>query len=343
MSLRSDSVNAESRINMAVFLLLAATLCHERYIVCSVIFVGYLVIWQRNMSIVIRTWKPLIIPVFHVLVKAFVLQVDPLNGGGESNFRESVGTWIISHFFDAIKMLTGWFSGAGHFYNQDQLGTLAEQKSLGIIGPAVLTIAVLIILGFMIPQIRRRGQLGTTATSGSQFLLLGLALSCLIPAASVVQRIEARWLFASQILILLASTTGVCAVMKSRRSFAGSVLPAAFLCLGVAYLPSSDSFTVLRDQPTMVLDLLSERAPTNGPWSLVITQSDRDVSTEWQFGYGDALSQLPNPPYFANISRDPRAGCVHGWTKVRCFRVTLDALDIVQINEEVSSLMSGDR
>jgi hypothetical protein len=330
-----ESTKFSSRVSWSVAFLLIASFCHERYIICSVVFAAYLFILQRKTGAQFGAWKHLLVPATHVLLKAFVVNVDPLTGGGESNFRDAAGPWIAAHFLDTLKMLIGWFSGAGHFYNGDRLGESAKAQSFGLTGASIAMFALL-VTAIHIIHCLRAGQSGRRVGHDLErtFLLTGIAISCLIPAATVVQRIEARWIFASQILLLVASVAGVSATVKTRASLTASLLPAAFTLLAVAYLPGSSAYTALRDQPTAVLETLHERAPRAGPWSVVITQSDSEISAAWQFGYGDALSQLPNPPYFTNISSDVDAVCIQQWRKMPCMRVILEGFRIVGVMYE---------
>lgn len=329
------------QVGISVLFLTLSTFCHERYILCSLVFVAYFLKIQKTRVEQIGAWTPLLVPILHIALKSFVLNLNPLAGGGESNLRDGAGLWIIQHFADALKMLVGWYSGAGHFYSGDRLGDLAERDKIGLGGsaPVVVLLFLMILLLLLHTKDDHNRRVQEVHKSDIAMLLFGVAVVCLIPAATVVERIEARWMFASQILLILGLASCVGWIRSFISLFLACLVSLSYLVLGVVYLDKSESYTVLRDQPTSVLARLAQQAPASEHWSVVITQTDSKVSSAWQFGYGSSLSQLPNPPYFVNITSDPTAGCIQGLVRLPCLKVSLRGLAVIgDIRFEEASL-----
>lgn len=337
VSTKSDSISDESQIYASVFLLLLSSLCHERYIICSLIFVAYHGLRDHRAGVKLRSSAFLLIPAFHVIAKGLVLHIDPLAGGGESNFRNSFDWWIFAHFFDSVLMLLGWFSGVGRYYKDAELQSLASSVDLHLVGTGAFFAASVLVAVFIAVQ-RHRGLVTCRGNQRNEVAMfaLGIAFACLIPASSVIERIEGRWMYASQIFVLLAVAL-ILSNFKHKTSIAiALLLPLVSGTISVVNRYSVNNYTALRDQPTEILQELGTTAPRVKPWMLVISQRDAKSSVAWQFGYGDTFSQLPNPPYLVHISTNPDVRCSRVRTVLPCYQVVLDGLEIISRPTEVS-------
>lgn len=317
-------------VKLSTVFLLCATLTHERYIICTFPIVVFFLIKQRTTEMKILPWLPLLIPMFHIVMKSFVFQLDPLTGGGETQMSGVGETWMIVRLLDSLRMLLGWFSGVGHYYNGDRLGELARSSEFGV--PAfMVSILSLMIVGLAWIQVyrhSRRNPVVARPNLGSIFAI-AIALACLLPSATVFERIEGRWMFGSQILLSLGVATMLRQSETSRTwiRIASVIVPLTMTGTALMYLPDADAYTTLRNQPTEILSQLSDRSPQDDPWAVVIVQADETVPTKWQFGFGDALMQLPNPPYYVNISHDGNSICPKFRIRMTCLMVKVDGID----------------
>lgn len=323
------SNHARSRLNvvLSVIFLFAAGHAHERFVSCSLVLTLFFLCLSKSHDARRWAWTPLLIPIFYVASRAFVLRLDPLQGGGESNLGQNLGNWIIAHFFDAMRMLFGGYSATGVFYTANPLADLRTRSDLDWL-PVVAVAGLSLICLLFLREHSAEGRTDERRRKLSQsMLLLCLSLSVLLPAATVAERIEGRWLFAPQVLIVLAV-----GVLSSRSESIWGVAsryfcPVFFCLVALYYLPNSADYLRFRDQPSQVMSAVAEAAPEYGPWVLVISQVDPAVPTEWQFGYGNAFTQLPNPPYLASVVTGRRNDCPVLKKQIPCVVVRLSGLE----------------
>jgi len=281
-------------------LLLLSTLTHERYLFACLGFWLVFLIYSSSSSVsVILPHIFLMIPLFHLFFKGILLSLNPLAGGGESNLRDVGGLWIFKHLGDALLGLFGYYSGSGKYYSDWPLGRLAEYSELGFVGLAIALIPILLYLFAILFQRSRFGFKTLIKISHLEIFLFLTFFLTLIPSATVIQRIEFRWLFVPHILLLLLFLTIVKQLSLSSRlkTLFMISLPICFIFLSIYYRHESKAFTLLRDQPSELVRTIEKIAPKQGNWFLEINQLDSTMPTYWQLGYGGIFSQMTNPPY----------------------------------------------
>ena len=236
---------------------------------------------------------------------------------------------MLKHFGDALMGLFGYFSGSGKFYTEGELTRLAEQSDLRITGVLLVIVpSTIVLLGtYRASRVQRSVPINGEPKSHLLFIF-SLFLATIVPASTVIQRIESRWLLAPQILLILVS---IKFLSRSRlnsawRYFAMLILPISFSCLSLFYQSKKEAYTILRDQPSTVLLDLEKIAPATGDWVLQLGQSDVTMPTFWQFGYGFSFSQLSNPPY--KIVSSDQAGCHKTPKNIPCISVELNGADM---------------
>lgn len=320
--LPSESPKLAVKLQLLAFLsLFLCTLTHERYLLTTLCFwILFLASSSRNTQIRRRSWIFLLIPLTHVIIKGLVLKLDPLQGGGESRLRSVYGTWLLEHLRDSFLGLIGYFSGSGKYYSQWPLGRLASQTDLQVLGPLIICgplLSMLIVMFIVQPD---RTRLGIIKLLDLKTLfVLSLLVATLLPAATVIQRVESRWLLAPQILLVLFCIATVTKNFRSGpiRLATLCVLPSCLIVVAIHYSGKSDAFTIIRDQPSLVISQLEKVAPSNTQWVLAVNQDDSTMPTNWQFGYGQAFDQMSNPPYL--IADE----CPKGNKLIPCVRVEL--------------------
>ena len=290
---------ALSTFASATFLLLS-TLTHERYLFASLGFWLVFLIYSSSSSL--SVFLPhifIMIPVLHLFFKGILLGLNPLTGGGESNLRDVGGLWIFRNLGDALLGVFGYYSGSGKYYSDWSLGRLAEDSDLGFVGLAIALIPILIFLfAILLKRIRFEFKTLMKTSQLEIFLFLTFFLT-LIPGATVIQRIEFRWLFVPQIMLILLFLSIVTRMTLSSRikTLFMISLPICFIFLSLYYRHESKVFTLLRDQPSELVRTIEKIAPKQGIWFLEINQIDSTMPTYWQLGYFGIFSQMKNPPY----------------------------------------------
>jgi hypothetical protein len=279
---------------LAIGLVLVASFIHERMLILALLF-GVFHLSKRRTSVSLTYFA---ITLIHVILKGFFLQLDASQSGGESNLQHVRGLWILRHLLDGVGAIFGMNSGSGIFYTDGALSDLARTADLGYVGVLPI-ITVSTVIGVLTFRVSRADRLGTRL--GCSLLIFGAGIGCVFPAALVYERIEGRWLFLPQALLLvgLFGLIGSCANTRSAavlRSSLRTSLAIAFLVSAVYYRTQSSAFTFLRDQPSTMIADVSTIAPEKGPWFLVLTHSDPTIPFRWQTGYTRAFEQLPNPP-----------------------------------------------
>lgn len=304
------------RIYVAVGLVLSATFIHERMLILTICFGAFHLVKGRRASLALTYFS---IPMIHVVLKGFFFQLDATQTGGESNLQQVKGLWIIRHLIDGVGAILGVNSGSGIFYTDGTFSRLAKSADLGYLGaiPLITVSAILIVSIFRNVHASRTD----TRENGSMFIFVA-CLGSICPAALVFERIEGRWLFLPQALLLvgLFALLGTLprdhssAVLRTSLSI---LLAVGFLVPAIYYRKQSTAFTFLRDQPSLMIEGVSRTAPRKRPWVLVLGHSDPTVPFQWQTGYARAFEQLPNPP-IQTAWANSRNGCPRTAVPLQC-------------------------
>lgn len=288
-----------------VFALTMATFTHERFIFASIVFALVLMIRDQELAMY-RLNRPsyswawyLAIPIIHVAIRTWILNIDVLKGGGETAV-DGVSFWWIRHLADGLLALFGHSSGVGIYYDPWTFRTESEALNIGFI----LSIPVISILCGLIAiaSIRQR-KLGGGAQPNNLiriFYLSGI-LILLLPAATVRERIEGRWLLAP-FLLLLWMFLSIKFDHRSHPQSLGVVLLVTCVFGTTAYLyrHDADLYRRLNDQIAEV-EVGAARYAGSDPWVLVVNQTDSSMPTWWQLGLGGSPSQLENPPVVTEL------------------------------------------
>lgn len=278
---------------------LLATLFHERYLICFVALTVVSLARRHSNRFFVLT--PLVgLPIVYLATKLFVLKIDPLTGGGETDFRETEGLWIVDHFSSALRAVFGMSDGRIiGFDSTDGLRPVSEgmwQQFL-FTGLVALFIGSVAISVFVYSQGHRQESLreGVSRATASRMLLLISTVSLLIPASTVVSRIEGRWLFASQVLVVLFMAS-----LVSHRSALVRDLSLGFVTLtaawGLVALPHRNEFESTMRLSDRLISIVHEVEPVASPWVLFIRDPNSVGQWEWRLGYGAAFSEMDNPP-----------------------------------------------
>ncbi|NBO53115.1 MAG: hypothetical protein EBU84_00660 [Actinobacteria bacterium] len=328
-TLQADENSARLAAYSTLFLF-AATLTHERYTIGSLVLAIFFLLQGQSKEAKRLAWLPVLIPLFYVVTRTFLLDLDPLAGGGESSLRTKGGPWIAQHLSDSFEMLFGGHSGLGVYYTPNAIALDSSRSDLGP-WPVVGIALVVLFVGYIGQRNRHKQvEISQAISRRSTVFLLMLTVSSVIPAATVFERIEGRWLFTPQILLLLTILAWTTRVPGRRQLAVSFIFPAICGALSLYYAPNSSNYLAYRDQPSGVVAMVEKVAPSMGPWVLVISQGDTSVPTEWQFGYGNVFEQLSNPPYFTSISSGGANRCPKLKQRITCVVVRLNGLNFPQ-------------
>lgn len=312
---------------LTVVLLLLSTFTHERYLLTTICFwLLFLFGSPTGSKLRTRSYLFLIVPAIHIFLKGVLLNLDPIAGGGESKLRDVRSWWLLQHLGDSFLGLFGYFSGAGKYYSDWPLGQLGEQSDLRIIGVLII-IAPLLVITLLFLKLRNKSKVSTNFKNfqTQSIFQFSLVIATIAPAASVIQRIEPRWLLSPQIFFLLLCTTVISRlnVNKFLKIIASTILPLCFITVSILYTGKSEVYTVLRDQPSAAILSVEKVAPPEGDWVLSLHQTDANMPVKWQFGYGRTFLQMKNPPY--KIYYSSAKGCSEIDVKLPCVSILLQA------------------
>jgi len=271
-----------------------SSLFHERYLV--LLAAGFLVavlnIRNKRIPVPITPW--LLFPGSYIATKLFLLRVDPIAGGGETPIRSSANTWILEHFLIGVKALMG--IGNGTNIGFDPSGYL-RQPGLGLVGKfwllAVTTALALICTWkafvrrrVFIPQSVVQMEFIEQQIVMRQLLLIS-GLFLIVPASTVISRIEGRWLLGPEVILLIL----VIGIMKSeiwRIMLCSCYLIFSLICL---------QFLSDYEQPIRTTNEILEyvHEQLDGKTQLIYTiidPRDRINLLDWQLGRSAKFNQL---------------------------------------------------
>ena len=315
---------------LTALLLLLSTFTHERYLLTAFCFwLLFLFSSPADSKLRTRSYLFLVVPVIHIFLKGVLMNLNPIAGGGESNLRDVRSWWLLQHLGDSFLGLFGYFSGAGKYYSEWPIGQLGKQSDLRIIGVLIITTPLLAITLLLLKLHNKSEASFRQKNFRTQCIFqFSLVIATIAPAASVLQRIEPRWLFAPQIFFLLLCTTIISRfnVNKLLKTIAPIILPLCFISISIFYRGKSEVYSLLRDQPSAAILSIEKVAPPEADWVLSLHQTDATMPVQWQFGYGRAFSQMKNPPY--KIYYSSAKGCSEISVKIPCVSILLKAASL---------------
>ena len=312
-----DGDYSHLRFAVSALFLLAATLIHERYLLVSAVIPTSLlivVVVHRTASW-IRAFRTslifLLIPAVHILLKAGLLNVSTLTGGGESNFSDVKGPWIAKHVLQTIASFAGL--SEGNNYSADYWGI--PSWIFALLTALVLLLVFLGIIAYCDQRLHLRRDLSSDSDGRIEFtlfLLLGILGSTSISASLVVERIEFRWVYAPFIFFLLLLIL-IYSEISNQLSGKILIMVIPILCmLELLYQPLHHVYTAPRIRVTEAINEAASSAPVYEPWKLQIGVRNWENWQWWQFAYGYVFTQLPNPPQSIDffVPKPKYSGCV---------------------------------
>ena len=273
-----------------------AALTHERYLIVCIVTPLWLVLtnWNYKKSTYFILWGTTVIYIAVELLS----QNNPLRGGGEEQFSGTYGLWILDHFVLALKKLLVGTDGNSIYPNHQIFGPL--RIAVVLILCVVVYFCVRKVIGLNNAEFADSKIANRDRNKFYSFIYFQLLISgCLILMASTVKsRIEGRWLFGSEILLLIV----VCSIIGVLREKRLTVL---YLCLIVfAYVANNicnlnniDKFEVNRAEVNNILLQVSSMDKPLAAYNVSLTGFN-----SWVFAYGSVFNQIEHPPN--NISFD---------------------------------------
>ena len=292
-------------IPLSAFFILLASLSHERFLIVAFPIWLSLLVFAKDSRTRLAAHTFLLVPSIRIFVSGFILNIDFLTGGGESQIRTNSDTWILVHLLDSFKMMLGFQSGTGKFYGDSTLENIARANDLGLIA---LAFYIPLVLYLILRPRQFRAVLQHCQVGSMKFLITLLLTSCVslaIISSTVLERTEGRWIFGPFLLFaictfaMLASSTEVSS--SSGINLRTVLLIFALLMPSLVYRKDHTDFTLLRDQVVNSITQLESHEGTEEHWGLIISQSDLTMPVNWQFAYGKAFNQLANPPDFIDF------------------------------------------
>ena len=326
-----ETIDNHLKIWSAFIFLFISTLIHERYIIVifAIVFV-HLLLPKHTQQKRIDPKLFLLIPVFHVIAKGFILGLNPLTSGGESPQETSLGFGVISHFLRGIQGVLGGLSGSGYYYGTSTFELRSNRNAASIIVPVGFACLILFLTVFVIAtknRYQKVARLEKTAGSVYAVALTGVVgFSLLIPGSTVSERFEGRWIFSAQLFIIATVLIAAHNFLQFGRFRYLLSIPLFVVLLTVnwAYKGHSSEYFIFRSQVDTVLTKLQKVIPEKKPWSLVLKPSDTASPSNWQFAYGYAMQQLRNPPYSSSFTT-----CPTYHRKIPCYSVQIYELSVI--------------
>lgn len=272
-----------------------SSLFHERYMV--LLAAGFLVsIFNvRNKRAPVPSAPWLLFLGWLFAIKATFLDADPLTGGGEVSFRSSADTWILEHFIVGVKAVAGIGNGTNILFDESGYWRVPALGTLGKFWLVALPLIVFVISTLRTTLYSRvfDSNNDTSQESVNQEivacqLLLTSGLLLIIPASTIISRIEGRWLFGPEVFLFIFMIA-VLRSLKCRFIFMSCLLLFNITCL--KFLPEYEAWTRI---PNQILEHVHEEL--EGRTDLVYTVVDPSGTTlgnlQWSLGYGSSFKQI---------------------------------------------------
>jgi len=254
---------------------LISGLIHERYLAFSLALALAIFIYGRKEVKFRGFWLLYLANIgFYVFVSSIVLDLNALRGGGEVPLSASIGSWIpyrlvfsTLHLFGAAGGETVYFDSSTptHFAVSDGFA-----RNYSLVFPIALTSIFLVSVAYGIVQWKksRHQKFRKTAPTASVEALV-IAFALLVPSATVVERIETRWLFGSLVFLCLAVV-----LTSNLVNPIPVVLATSFFCAllisNVSHRDSYEKFDFWKFRTEQVVNSVKSNAPRSGRWNVVI-------------------------------------------------------------------------
>lgn len=176
---------------------------HERYIVLAgfIIFMLFMVNFLSIKQKIIYSFFPIIILIFNITIKKFVLALPFLVGTGSSHEMGFQFKQSLIHYFQSLFNILGYSNGPLYLNGYTiEVMTKSEQICTGII----LLLTVIIFLRFLYTNIicKKENRINEIKI----FLLFLSAILLIILSFSLTIRVEQRWLYAPYVLYIIYFT-----------------------------------------------------------------------------------------------------------------------------------------
>lgn len=305
---------------------LISSMFHERYVipgVATLLILIFLGMHQHKNAI---SFYAFLITAMHLIMKIYVIGVDPLTGGGESSLRGLAPSVFLNNFLSSLKMLIGYYSGLTTFNSFEEGEFVVKATGLKT-GALVLIIPLVAIIFFL----RKLSRDSWNVQSKKQIVIFSTAgVFLLIPAASVSSRIEGRWLYGSflcLVFVVLVFVKELSSSAKSRFSKFMLIFAAGFFIAipDVYYRKDLGEFGAVQTQTDNIFQLAQSESPPSGPWAISIVIRDKTMPIHWQLGYGAGFSQLINPPLTTTIGTSDMP-CPSIKVTYPCVKISIEGL-----------------
>jgi hypothetical protein len=271
-----------------------SSLFHERYLV--LLAAGFMVAMfnVRNKQVQVPFSPWILFTGFYLAIKLFVLRVDPLVGGGEVAIRSSADTWILEHFLVGLKAVIGIGNGTNIGFDKSGYVRIPE---LGLLEIAWLVAVVLIvILIFGINVCGKPKVIGSKNNIPRELvvqqvvirqLILTSGLLLVIPASTIISRIEGRWLLGPELFVVFF----IVSIFRSQAWLFTFV--SCYLVFSVTCLKFMADYEEPIRSSNKIFEYVHEELEGQTEMSYTIVDPrGRYQQLDWQLGYGDKFKQL---------------------------------------------------
>ena len=306
---KMKQVNSNLPLIYSVLLIMIAVLIHERHNAIAIGFAAISYFQAKDNPRFKGVWLAyLLVPIFFVYSTAVVLKIDPLVGGGEERIINSYGTWMIFRPFVAMGLLlfgSGriWVSNSSN--NQDMFDYVRVFLTLA----PFLTVLATFVRQLNKSQLLKPLSHFRISKTGEIFVI---AFFAVLPSATVVSRIEGRWLFISYLFVIIGIIVGFSTL--SLKIFGLNNVRLIGLALGgflIANIINGGDFKeydLARILSHKIVVTAENESTSMNTWHLQIAASEsQSVWINWALGNGGVVSNnLINPP--RTVSFD--SGCM---------------------------------
>lgn len=247
------------------------------------------------------------------ILASVLLSFNGLRGGGSFSLSSTFGVWILFRLPVAALHLIGGAGGESVFFDVESPHRFIHNQTFWynyqLYIPTLLILAAVTPVGYQLILRRRKRAVSDETTglhktrirsaqAGSDAIVVALAL--LLPAATVIERIESRWLYGS----LTFLTVGACLLSASeslparvRVGYITGLL--LLLASNIQHRNSFQQYDYWRIRSEKVLSTVRTQEPASGYWSLLVYTPGTDnpnISLPWALGVGAAFMDLNNAP-----------------------------------------------